>query len=66
MLVYRENIVTKRVNVMELPITQEQLDAWLAGELIQDVMPELDEDQREFLISGMMPGEFEAMFGEEE
>ena len=66
MLVYRENIVTKRVNVMELPVTQEQLDAWLAGELIQDVMPDLDEDQREFLISGMMPGEFEAMFGEEE
>ena len=66
MLVYRENIVTKRVNVMELPVTQEQLDAWSAGKLIQDVMPDLDEDQREFLISGMMPGEFEAMFGEEE
>ena len=66
MLVYRENIVTKRVNLMDLPVTQEQLDAWLAGELIQDVMPDLDEDQREFLISGMMPGEFEAMFGEEE
>ena len=66
MLVYRENIVTKRVNVMELPVTQEQLDAWIGGSLIQDVMPDLDADQREFLISGMMPGEFEAMFGEEE
>jgi hypothetical protein len=29
-------------------------------------MRDLDEDQREFLISGMMPGEFEALFGEEE
>ena len=66
MLVYRENIITKRVNVMELPVTQEQLDSWISGALIQDIMPDLDEDQREFLISGMMPGEFEALFGEEE
>lgn len=66
MLVFRENIITKRVNVMDLPVTQEQLDSWANGALIQDVMPDLDEDQREFLISGMMPGEFEALFGEEE
>lgn len=66
MLVYRENIITKRVNVMDLPVNQEQLDTWSNGALIQDVMPDLDEDQREFLISGMMPGEFEALFGEEE
>lgn len=66
MLVYRENIITKRVNVMDLPINQEKLDAWNNGALIQDVMPDLNEDQREFLISGMMPGEFEALFGEEE
>jgi hypothetical protein len=66
MLVYRENIITKRVNVMDLPINQEQIDAWISGALIQNVMPDLDEDQREFLISGMMPGEFEALFGEEE
>lgn len=66
MLVYRENIITKRVNVMDLPVTQEQLDFWVDGALIQDVMPDLDEDQREFLISGLMPGEFEALFGEKE
>jgi hypothetical protein len=66
MLVYRENIITKRVNVMDLPINQEQIDAWISGALIQDVMRDLDEDQREFLISGMMPSEFEALFGEEE
>jgi hypothetical protein len=66
MLVYRENIITKRVNVMDLPINQEQIDAWKNGALIQDVMRDLDEDQREFLISGMMPSEFEALFGEKE
>jgi hypothetical protein len=46
--------------------TKNRLDAWKNGALIQDVMRDLDEDQREFLISGMMPGEFEALFGEEE
>ena len=66
MLVYSKNIITKCVNVMDLPVTQEQLDGWLAGKLLQDVMPDLDADQREFLISGFMPSEFEALFGEEE
>ena len=35
-------------------------------ELIQDVMPDLSPDQREFLMTGMTPLEWTNMFGEEE
>ena len=36
-------------------LTQEQLDAWTNGMLIQDAMPDLTADHREFLISGTTP-----------
>jgi hypothetical protein len=55
--------LTRKQNTMDLPITQGQVDAWEGGELIQNAMPNLDSDQREFLISGLMKGEFEDMWG---
>ena len=60
MLVYRKNIISGKVNIMSLPVTQKQLDIYENTNVnVQDVFPELDVDQREFLISGFMPGEFE-------
>jgi hypothetical protein len=44
---------------MDLPVTEEQLKRWQAGELAQFVFPHLTPDQREFLITGLMPGEFD-------
>jgi len=62
MLVYRTNIVSGKVNVMSLPVTQKQLDIYEnTNTLVQDVFPDLTADQREFLISGFMPGEFETL-----
>lgn len=43
-----------------------QFELWLEGSLIQNVFPELTEDEREFLISGMTPDEWSAYIGEEE
>jgi len=62
MLVYRTNIVSGKVNVMSLPVTQKQLDIYEnTNTLVQDVFPDLSVDEREFLISGFMPGEFETL-----
>ena len=47
---------------MDLPVTQQQMDRWEAGELIQNVMPDLTAEQREFLISGVTPPEWDRMF----
>ena len=42
-------------------------EKWMGGELIQNAMPYLDKDQREFLISENTPAEWDAMFaGHEE
>lgn len=36
---------------------------WKAGELIQRAIPELNGDQREFLITGYTPEEWNKVFG---
>ena len=66
MQVTKVSPLTQRENTLDLDITQGQVDQWQGGTLIQDVMPHLSLDEREFLISGTLPGEFEKMFGEVE
>lgn len=49
----------------EFDVTQEQYDAWEKGELIQKAMPHLSADDREFIISGLTPDEWEEMCKDE-
>ena len=65
MLVQRRSILTGLVRTRELDITEEQLEAWQSGALIQDVMPHLSDADREFLINGVTEEEWAATFGED-
>ena len=47
---------------MDLPVRQGHIDHWLGGALIQDAMPHLDADQREFLMTGITPAEWNEAF----
>lgn len=47
--------VTSAVNTLELDITMDQYSRWRGGELIQDAMPKLTADEREFVMSGCTP-----------
>ena len=51
---------------MMLNVTDEQLAAWRQGELIQKAMPQLTPEEREFVLTGCLPGEVERMFAEAE
>ena len=66
--VTRQSVITKKINTMELPITQENLDTYetVGDMLIQDAFPNLDKEQREFLLSGITPQEWNDTFGEED
>ena len=66
--VTKQSIITKKMNTMELPITQEHLDVYetVGDILVQDAFPNLDIGQREFLISGITPDEWTKTFGDEE
>lgn len=51
-------------NTMDLDVTMEQLEKRQRGALIQDVMPHLNLEEREFLISGYTPEDWRIMFGD--
>lgn len=59
MKISRESIVSGKVNTMELNITESQIKKYQDGALIQDAFPNLDVNEREFLLTGMTPEEWE-------
>ena len=64
--VTRQSILTRKMNTMELPILQEHLDIYdkIGGFNVQDVFPQLDAGQREFLINGVTPQEWTKYIGD--
>jgi hypothetical protein len=66
MLIEKVSNFTGKVNTMNLDVTPAQIEAWIGGELIQNAMPNLSVEEREFLITGTTPEEWKAIFGEEE
>jgi len=65
MLITRKSLISGNINTMSLPITEEQYTAWEQGTLVQDAMPHLSPDEREFVMSGITPEEWAETFGEE-
>ena len=64
MKITKKSPLTGKETTLDLDITQSQLIQWQNGALIQNVMPQLTPDEREFLISGIAPGEFDTLFEE--
>jgi hypothetical protein len=68
MIVERKSIVTGKVYEMDINITQQQLFDFMNGRsgLAQEAFPDLSVDEREFIISGIHPIEWNELFGNEE
>lgn len=66
MKITRTSPFTGKPITMELPITDEQLARWEAGEHIEVVFSHLTDDEHEFLITGITSEEWKATFGEDE
>lgn len=66
MKITKTSLLTGITRTIELDITKEQYQAWQNGELIQDAMPNLTAEQREFLISGATQEEWDEAYPEEE
>lgn len=64
MLIQKEHGLTGQVRTLELDITVEQLENWQNGMLIQDAMPNLTPDEREFLMTGILPHEWDEFMSE--
>ena len=66
MIIKRRSPFSGKENTMDIVVTDEQIFAWMNGELIQRAMPELTPDEREFIMSGITPEEWNETFGKEE
>lgn len=66
MLITRTSPFSGKVNTLEVPCTQEQIDRWQAGAMIQDAMPNVPPALREFVKTGYTPDDWKKIFPEEE
>ena len=66
MIIVRKSPVTGKMNDRDIDVTAEQYTSWENGTLIQDAMPNITADEREFIVSGCTPEDFDFLFPEEE
>jgi hypothetical protein len=62
MLITRTSFLSGKTNTREIPVTEAQLIAWQDGVMIQDAMPNLSADDREFIKTGITVEEWDATF----
>ena len=64
-VVTNTSILSGKTRTMKTSATAEQIEKWLGGMLIQDAMPNVSVDEREFIKTGITPEEWAETFGEE-
>jgi len=67
MKITRQSILSKNISSMDIDVTHEQIAQWESGVLIHLAMPHLCEDEREFMMTGITPDEWDIhMVGEDD
>ena len=64
MKITRTSLLSGKKYTMDIDIDMYQLNKWQNGGLIQDVMPHLTADEREFIMTGITPAEWDATFND--
>ena len=62
MKITRTSVVSGVTRTQDIPVKQEELDSWANGSLIQVAMPHITADEREFIMTGITPEEWDAEF----
>lgn len=64
MQITRKSPFTGKVHTREINVSEREMDMWLSGMLIQDAMPNVSPDDREFIKTGITPEEWAEAFGD--
>ena len=64
MIITRTSPLTKIENSIEIAVTSEQIARWQDGENIQNVMPTLTHEEREFIMTGFTFEDWRTLFSE--
>jgi hypothetical protein len=62
MIITRTSTLSGHTSSMDIDVTLEQVASWEQGELVQNAMPNLSADEREFIMTGITPTEWNEMF----
>lgn len=62
MEIERVSPISKKKHIMDIAVTQEQIDAWKSGTLIQKAMPNISREEREFIKTGITIEEWSTLF----
>lgn len=65
MKITRYSLLSGKLHSMEIDVTNEQIRNYLDGMLIQRAMPNISNEEREFILSGITPEEWNQTFAEE-
>ena len=65
MKITKTSILSGITRTKEINVNQSQIDKWVAGMLIQNAMPEVSVDDREFIMTGITSEEWDSTFNEE-
>jgi len=62
----RVSSYSRKTHVREIEVDPADVEAWRLGALIQDVLPYVSAPDREFIVSGITPEEWNEMFNQED
>lgn len=57
----RRDPFTGKINTMHIRVSAAQMEAWYTGMLIQEAMPQLSPDEREFIKTGITKESWDGM-----
>jgi hypothetical protein len=67
MYIKRKSVISGIERTRSIPVNPDDYAAWQAGiGSVQELMPYLTDSDREFILSGITPDEWDAMFSEYE
>lgn len=66
MIIKRKSVLSGLTRTMDIPVNPDDYAAWQAGlSNIQEIMPYLNDNDREFILSGITPDEWDSAFSEQ-
>lgn len=66
MLIERRSLLSGIIRTIDLPVTEEEIEAWENGAKIQEAMPNLSANEREFIMTGIVQSEWDEAFHDDE
>ena len=66
MKISKVSALSGKIHTLDINVTYEQIEEWHNGMLIQEAMPNVSADEREFIKTGITPEEWNEFFGEGE